>query len=158
VEDLYKLLMQASCGAEHAAIDRESARLRLEQELASLVNGPVEPLLDPIAPAGVYVRVHLRPFVALNLNPEFLVKSFVNTIENPSQSRNGYSGFVEVAAGLCREGLLPFVEPETTSYLEGMLAAGLPAVHHSEAYVESFHPAYRVVGSQFLPRDWLPAD
>jgi hypothetical protein len=158
VEDLYKLLLQASRGAEHATLDRESAQLHMERELASLGEGPGEPLVDPITPSGMIVRVHLRPFASLNLNPELLVNAFMGTMNNLSHSRDGYSGFAEVAAGLCRDGLLPFIEPKVTSYLEGMQAAGLPAVHHSNIFVENYRPAYRVIERQFLPQEWLSED
>ncbi len=158
VEDLYKLLLQASRGAEHASTDKQSARERLEQEFASLENGPMEPLVDTIAPSGIYVRVHLRPFASAHLNPDLLWNAFQGTLENLSHSRDGYSGFAGIAAGLCRDDLLPFAEPKLTSFLEGMHAAGLPAIHHSETFLNHYRPAYRVVEKQFLPREWLSAD
>jgi len=49
--DLYKLIYQAAMGSMHAVPEREEARSRLEQEIASLGEGPAEPLLDPIARA-----------------------------------------------------------------------------------------------------------
>lgn len=158
IEDLYKLLLQASRGAEHVALNRESARRRMDEEFASLVDGPVEPLLDPIAPSGIYVRVHLRAFATLDLNPDHLVNAFITSMENLPHSRDGYAGFSSVAAALCREGLLPFIEPKVTSFLEGMQAASLPAIHHSSVFVENYYPAYRVVESQFLPKEWLSMD
>ena len=38
--------------------------------------------------------------------------------------------------------------------VEEMRLGGFPAVHHSEAYTDAYHPAYRVVALSSLPEDF----
>ena len=149
VEDAYKLLHQGVFGTEHAAPDLASARLMLKQELQAMDSGPdaAEPLAEPISPAGAVVRVHLRPYVAAGGDPEALLVAFVET------------------AGLARGGLdelrcaARVVEEEAgdrwpagawRAFVDRMVEAGLPARHHSEAFMAAYRPAYRVVSAHLF--------
>lgn len=87
--DLYKLLHQATEGAEHAVSDRASASAWLQRELGSLGAGPTgeEPLIDPLGDAARYVRVHLRPYLRRGGDPDTLLEAFIAT------ANAGSSGF-----------------------------------------------------------------
>jgi hypothetical protein len=150
VKDLYKLVHQAALGSEHALSDEARVRRWLSEELARLGPGPGDPLIDPISPDGRIVRVHLRPFKTLHLDPEALLSAFIRTAREfpPSPSRLGeYSA---AAARLATEGELPFDTSQVSTFFAEMQAASYPAAHHSPAYVAAYHPAYRVIARELL--------
>ncbi|MCK5635435.1 MAG: hypothetical protein KAI06_10120, partial [Anaerolineales bacterium] len=49
VQDLYKLIHQASMGSEHAIQDLDVTRAFLEREVNELADGPEEPIQDIIS-------------------------------------------------------------------------------------------------------------
>ena len=158
IDDLYKLLLQASKGAEHIVTDRQSVAQWLDRELASLDGGPVEPLIEDINPVDEFVRVHLRPFAKNQLDKDQLLEAFLSTTALVSYSMMNFSSYATLAARLCAQGLLPFPEAQVKSYLDKMQTEGLPAMHHSQNYRELYHPAYRVVARCLLPSQWLSLD
>ncbi len=152
LEDVYKLAHQACLGSEHAVPDRAHAERWLERELAHLGDGPPEPTIDPVAPDGRILRVHLRPFLAGGGNAPELLDAFVRTA-------NGFRGSTErlVACwagveALAAAGALPYGGADAAAFGWRMADAGYPAVHHSAAYGAAYRPAYRVVAREFLPR------
>jgi hypothetical protein len=144
IPDLYKLIHQASFGSEHALANPERARAWLAQEAAEMGPGPDEPLLDPLS--DEIVRVHLRPYQAAGGAWEPLFAAFARTA-------NEYRGSAQVfeqswqAVGR----LSPFTAADLDAYARVRAGQGYPAVHHSDAYVELYRPAYRVVWNQLLP-------
>ncbi|HET7041456.1 MAG TPA: hypothetical protein VFI13_05540, partial [Gemmatimonadales bacterium] len=78
-EDLYKLLHQGAMGSEHAMHDTAGARRWMVNELATMGEGPPEPLVDTIAPGGAIVRVELRPWVATGRSTDSLLAAFIAT-------------------------------------------------------------------------------
>ena len=149
VEDAYKLLHQGVFGTEHAAPDLASARLMLERELRALDRRPgvSEPLAEAISPAGRVVRVHLRPYLAAGGDPEALLVGFVETaglVRGGVDELRCAAGVVERIAGD------RWPTSAWSAYVDRMVAAGLPAVHHSEAFAAAYEPAYRVVSADLL--------
>ena len=148
--DLYKLLHQAAMGSEHAAPDEMTARPWLEREIRNLGEGPGDPLIDPIAPGGEIVRVHLRPYLAAGYEPERLLHALLRTGREHRGSTERLAEWGQVAAQMAEAGWLPF-GPELRELLQERAAQGYGAAHHSRQYVESYRPAYRVVTAAFLP-------
>lgn len=156
IDDLYKLIHQAAMGAEHALTDLAEVGEGLMHELTHLDLGPSESLIDPISPGGQVVRVHLRPFAALQLEQGGLLRAFIRTAEiSPSTER--LDDFAKVAIQLAGEGYLPFAADRVRRYLAEQRASGFPAVHHSREYERSYKPAYRVVARCFLTEEILAA-
>lgn len=153
--DLYKLIYQAAMGSRHAVPDREEARSRLEQEIASLGEGPDEPLLDPIASRGVIVRVHLRTLVKKVLQPDDLLEAFLLTANEFKGEERILKSYMIQSIELADHGLIHIRLRDLTRYLGLMSSAGFPHVHHSEEFNRAYHPAYRVVARQYLPKEWL---
>ncbi|HUF75330.1 MAG TPA: hypothetical protein VMM35_03590 [Longimicrobiales bacterium] len=155
VEDVYKLLHQGVFGSEHAAPDVASASAMLEQEIATLgrTDGGAEPLVEPIAPDGRVVRVHLRPYLAMGGDPERLLVAFLETAASVRGSTDELRCAAEVvdrlAAGRWSAG-------EWRAFLDRMIAARLPAIHHSEPFEGEYQPAYRVVAGDLLPLLGMP--
>lgn len=145
LDDLYKLVHQGALGSEHAVTDEAHARVRLTQEIAGMELGPEEPLVDAVVPDGAIVRVHLRPYVRLGLDPELLLETFVRTAREFRGSPERIEAGLAEAARLVREGRLGFLEADVVAFGERMRRSGFPAIHHSDEYVAEYRPAYRVV-------------
>jgi hypothetical protein len=153
INDLYKLIHQAAMGPEHLLSDKAGLRDRLNQELAHLSAGREELLVDPISPDGRIVRVHLRPFVQFQFQPEPLIQAFILTAREVTPSVEHLSEYAEVAIHLGGEGTLPFSAGQLTSFMTAMQTKGFPAVHHSRIYRQLYQPAYRVVLKELLPKE-----
>lgn len=149
IQDLYKLLHQASLGSEHAISNPESARRWLAQELAEMEEGILEPLIDPISPDRKIVRVHLRPLVSYGYDSDLLLDAFVRTANN-------YRGDTQLLEQYWQDavGMAGFSIRETNEFFSALKEKNFPAVHHSAEYKKLYHPAYRVVFLAFVPETW----
>jgi hypothetical protein len=147
-QDVYKLVFQAVMGSRHAGLDSAMAAAWLAREVAALGPGPAEPMLDTISTDGRMVRVNLRPYLAAGGSPDALLDAFLRTAReyegSPARLRRELAE-VERLAG---EGVVPLSRAVLHAYFARMRAQGFPAVEHSNAYEEAYHPAYRVV---YLP-------
>lgn len=149
-EDVYKLLHQAVMGSEHAAPNEASARAWLLRELAELGPGPDEPLVDPIAPGGAIVRVHLRPFAQRNLDTERLLEAFLRTAAGARGSLATLEEALGIAERLASAGTLGPRQDEMLGLHLRARQEGFPAVHHSREFARLYRPAYRVVARAFF--------
>ena len=144
-EDVYKLLFHAAMGSAHAARDREWAEQWLRSEMAGMGQGPEEPLIDIVSPDGRIARVHLRPWRDRGLDASMLLEAFLETARRHDASPAVLELYMERALPAAMRAL-----PGTASFFERMRKAGLPIVHHSEAFRSAYRPAYRVVDPGLL--------
>jgi hypothetical protein len=152
IQDLYKLIFQASFGSEHAVAGRAAAHRWLERELRELAPGPEEPIIDPISPDGSIVRINLRPYLAARKALACLLAAFARTARGYHGTEAALHRYWHDAEHMAAAGLLPFAPEALHRFFAEMQAASFPAVHHSAAYTAAYHPAYRVVRSEFLGR------
>ena len=149
IQDLYKLAFQAALGAEHAAANLDANHNYLMQELSGLVEGPVEPPVDPISPDGRILRVHLRPFIMAGGNPLKLSQAFWNS----SRAYHGTEDLLRLfwleAQHLVEAGEVSLELSELEQYFSDRQAGEFQPVHHSKAYREAYKPAYRVVLQEY---------
>lgn len=148
IQDVYKLIHQAALGSEHAAPDPESARKWMEREIAEIGDGPSEPVIDPISLDGEIVRVHLRPYVLSGGSIEKLVEAFIHTA---NEHRGEIALLERYWAAAVRLGHFPAAEMD--EFIQPLKAENYPAVHHSAAYRNAYHPSYRVVSQKVA--SWL---
>ena len=154
IQDVYKLVHQAALGSEHAVSDTAAALRWMEREIASLADGPDDPLFDPLTPDSQLVRVHLRPYLAEGGDPDALVRAFVETANTYPGSEERLRRFWQYAERSAAAGTLPFSPDAMATFLAKQAEAGYPAVHHSARYEAAYAPAYRVVARHHL--DTLP--
>ena len=148
--DVYKLLHQAALGNSHSVSNPEEVIRRLESELLD-VQGPSEPLWEPISPDGRLVRVHLRPYAAGKHDIQSLAMAVVQTAMNYPPAPERLAKFCACTGDLASEGILPFKRAEVVTFFEEIAEHGYPAVRHSKEYREAYKPSYRVVGLELLP-------
>jgi hypothetical protein len=147
VQDVYKLLFQANFGVEHFLTDTAGVRKNLLDELATMdttVHG--EQLIEPISPTDEIVRINLRPFKQLRLDPEKLVQTmFRSASETRPHTEEFYHDWNEFTA-LVRYGFLKFPMKDMQEWDARVSAGNLQPAHHSQQYyIELYRPAYRVV-------------
>jgi len=150
VQDIYKLLHQACLGSEHNIQDELEARDWLERELAGMGDGPDDPLMDRLSPAGQILRIHLRPYLRAGKDPEKLLQAFLNTAQSWRGSSKLLKEYGVTAAWLVQRGSWSIRWEEIESFFVKMEEKDFPAMHHSKVYIRLYRPAYRVVASQFL--------
>jgi hypothetical protein len=147
--DVYKFLHQAIYGPGHAIPDPDAAARWLDSELEDL--GPPrvgEPPCEVLGGSPILVRVNLRPFATGGGDAGELLDAFVATAgEIHGQPGQMGEAIKIVVRWLRSDGAKKLAEG--LERLGGKLAPeGYPAIHHSEAYIEAYHPAYRVITSE----------
>ena len=107
------------------------------------------PLTDETG--GMFVRVHLEPLARYGIPLSRLAELFVRSSEVRTGSTDGMLKKLSLLKEICRQGKTPFDEETLSAFLKKYVAAGCPAIHHSETYRRLYHPAYRVICREFLP-------
>jgi hypothetical protein len=146
VQDVYKLLYQANFGVAHLLTDTAEVRKYLLDELGTMdttIHG--EQLIERISLTNEIVRINLRPFKRLQLDPEKLVAAmFLSASQTKPDTEAFYHDWNEFS-GLVRYGLLEFPIKDLEEWNARVAVGNLEPAHHSEQYMEFYKPAYRVV-------------
>lgn len=145
IQDVLKFLHQSAFGCEHFVASLEKATDYIENEYA---NGVCDAQIEPLD--GAYCRVPLC-VMRQGLRAETLGKLFVASAKREENGLLALKEKLEAAKQLVREGLLPFAENAFEEAVAQWAADGYPAVHHSDIFRESYHPAYRVIAKEFVP-------
>ncbi len=153
VQDLYKFVYQAVLGSEHAVEEATFARQSIEREWAALRHGPPEPLLEPLTPDSLYLRVNLRPFLARGGDPDDLLAAFMATAKGAAGSQARLNRFRGYALRSARAAEIAFSSREMDAFFDTQQRFGLSPVHHSPQYEAAYAPAYRVVGRKQI-QEW----
>lgn len=147
IEDAYKWLYQATRGGEHAVADETGPRRWLDAEWKTLgPSAPGEPLVVPLRPDGLVVRLNLRPYRASGGGREELLAAFLRSARrfeaDPAAFR---AAWTELGERL-RQGPRGRLDRDGWERLEAEASrAGYPALHHHPAYAAATRPAYRVL-------------
>ncbi len=150
-QDVYKLAFQAALGSRHFGLDSAMAAEWLAREVATLGDGPREPMLDTIAPDVGMVRVNLRPYLASGGDREALLRAFLRTAREFRGSSARLRRCLAEVERMAAAGEVPLARSALHAYFQRMRAQGYPAVEHSVVYETAYRPAYRVVLGAFLP-------
>ena len=145
-QDVYKLFFEAAFGVGHVLADSSAAVSELMDELASVDStSSGELLLEPISLYQDVVRVNLRSFKALNLNPSLLVKVMFQSARETLPDTLLFTRLWNEFSSLVRYGMLRFPADEVRVWNAKVEAGSIEAVHHSPEYTAADRPAYRVV-------------
>lgn len=149
-QDLTKALYQAEFGCGHFVADREKGLKWLVSEEKELAEAPREiqpPFIEPLG--GGYCRIHLSLMKEYGLSCETLFSLFALSAETPSGSMDSFREALDQMEEMILSGELPVDQESARAFLTEYRAAGCPATHHSEAFRQSYSPAYRVVRTDF---------
>lgn len=140
-QDVIKLCYQAARGAEHLLADLTRARAYFDREYAATPVTPAMPLFELLSED--VARVNIAAWKAAGLPAEWLFRMFVNTATVARDGADLLADYITQADALV--GDMPGWQEALAAWTE----QGRPAVHHSGAYRESEHPAYRIVNARF---------
>ena len=147
--DFYKLLYQGFFGVGHIMDEGALDWLRSEAEKLDIEENPDERLLEEVSADGKIVRVNLRPYLRRGLPLEGLLDAMEKTALREG-SREEFLEAWDVFKGLAASGEVR-VDSGELEALDGELQREGPSPHHhSNAYREEYHPAYRIVRREFL--------
>lgn len=139
--DAVKLIYQNEFGGGHLIRDEEACRAYLRREYASVEKDPQMPLYEDIG-NGI-VRVNLAAVQEEEL--EALSDAFIRSAAQQSGDLQRFLEKLELLRRLTAEGCFGFDSKALQGYLTDYEQAGFPAVSHSPAYRQAYHPAYRIV-------------
>lgn len=137
-EDEIKFVFQACLGMGHLLADRDTVARRIAAELDALTPGPEEPPVTPLSPA--WCRLSLPRAAALGLTPDMIAGLMLT-----SPAPDGFTR--QDVHDLCRQ-ILPDADPARLADI--LDEACLPS--HSRAYRDRYHPAYRVISTDWQHR------
>ncbi len=145
-EDIFKYLFHSAMGCEHLVSDADAALRYVQSEYAAMCDA-IDARIDALD--GAYSRVHLG-ILTQGLRPETLAKLFCLSAKNEPNGKALLAQKLEVARKLIEDGTLPSELAEFDRKLAAWRDAGFPAVHHSSAFREHYHPAYRVLANKYV--------
>ncbi len=150
LQDVYKLVHQATMLSEHAVVDSQMASKYLLSEVRLLRGENLGPLCDPISPSEKLVRINLGAFNQTGEDPKALASAFVKTAYTHEGSVARLERFWGYAESAAAAGKLPYSVEEMQAYFAARAAEGHAPVHHSQRYRSAYQPAYRVVKRKLL--------
>ena len=150
--DAVKLIYQNEFGGGHLIRDEKKCLEFLQNEYRSVPQAADSPLLEDIG--NGFFRVNLSALDASGMTIDALGAAFIRS----SRHRGSMDSFLEkltVLRSLTKSGQMPFSPEALDAYLADYEKAGFPPVSHSETYRNAYHPAYRVVSQNYLPKQVL---
>lgn len=152
LQDVIKMCYQAVFGVEHMLADIEKAKQYFYQEYKATSAAFSIPLYEPISES--FCRINLAAWKARDLDPAELFELFVASANyNVSGTRTDLNNCAKSVEKIISKGLLPFSLEEWRGYYIQYKNNGMLPVHHSEAYRQAEHPAYRIVQKSLLNAD-----
>ena len=153
MQDLLKLVHQASFGGGHMIENPEKSLLYLQEECKKLKSktNPNELLYEYIS--HDMVRINLRPYLEANFDLNYLNQIFVQTANEHQKDENQIKRYLDYLKSLFRNKLINLEYEKALSAISEYEASGFLPLHHSEQYVEAYHPAYRIVNKKFITQE-----
>ncbi len=142
-QDVVKMCFQAAYGAEHLLADLDSARRYLEKEYNETKAEEgllIEQISDKVT------RINLASWKQHDLPLDWLFNMFVASCKVESNGKEIFDEYLKSAEEVIKKTEVNFSKQEWDDYLK---AYDNKAVHHSEQYRTSEHPAYRIVSSTY---------
>ena len=147
IEDIFKFLYQSAFGCEHLLPEPEAAAEFIRREAAGMEAVNVA-LVEPLD--GPYCRISLA-YLRQGLHPDTFAKLLCLSAKHEPDGKAALLEKLEMAKSLVHEGLLPFTMQEFLDALSKWEARGYPPMHHAEHFRQVYHPAYRLIGAQYVP-------
>lgn len=146
--DVVKHCYQAAFGAEHMLTDPDRAHAYLLREWEATEPRADLPIAEPISDA--VARVHLAALKARGLSAEGLFPLFIASAQVEDGGKDVFLAYLDEAEHVIEAGHAAFSLAAWKAFMTAYGEAGMPAVHHSDAYREAEHPAYRVIRRSLL--------
>lgn len=158
LQDCIKLLYQRILGSEHMFMESDRCyRLLLEEKDRIGTDSSFPPYEDL---GGNCCRFHLLPLSLGSTESDrdystlhTLCRLFLKSMPTLSEHANEKKAFFEEALtwllDWVREGVLPFSATEAEQFLALYQKKDCPAIHHSSRFRDAYHPAYRLLRTDY---------
>jgi hypothetical protein len=153
--DVYKLLHQATMGSEHAVPSATEAAAWMAREVATLGDGPHEPMVDTLGSDGRFVRIHLRPYLAAGGSTDSLVAAFVETARSFAPDTSALACALASWRSVADSSPTTWNPDSLDVFIRARKASGYGAIEHSGSFVAKYRPAYRVIARGLLRSGWF---
>jgi ubiquinone/menaquinone biosynthesis C-methylase UbiE len=149
----YKLLYQSVYGIGHLLKHGDGASLEhLRREAVPLRRVRFhENLIDPLDEDWRLVRLNLRPYARVARDVADLMPAMVETARLVSGTPQLMTERVKLTAHWLRK-RVPFLSNAMLRLGVRMALNDYPPIHHSDWFERHYHPAYRVVLKDLIPR------
>jgi len=157
LQDIYKNFFQDRFGPEHAIIDTASAKLYLENELASFeTSNNVE--IEFLGINHNYVRINLITIKQGKIPQEKLLSAFHNSAKKVNQNDvKAWQSEWEKIVNIIERMILNIPDFEKDKIeIENLLKQGKYAVRHSTVFHETYKPHYRTVDKNIYEQELKP--
>ena len=145
IQDAYKLIYQSVYGIGHILGKPEMAQKYLILEFESIDANDDEQLIENISLSGELIRLNLRPYKFHSGNISLLFQAMLRSAATTSGSREILLAWWDQFKLAVFENALNFGKEDLKIFDHQLKLNNYPAMHHSPAYRESNHPAYRVL-------------
>ncbi len=125
--------------------DKSNVQRYIEREYSELFDNGAN---DAEALDGEYTRVNLS-CLSKGLSSETLANIFCLSARKEDDGAERLAEGVAVLEELVKTGEIPLESDTFSLALEKWRKAGYPALHHSDAFRRTYHPAYRVVANRY---------
>lgn len=156
--DCIKLLYQRILGSEHMFMEPARCYQLLCDEKKKIGTDPTFPPYEELG--GNSCRFHLLPLVVdfskstgdfsqLHTLCSLFLKSMPVLSDHAEEKKALLDHALTWLLGWIREGILPFNPEESRQFVMLYRKKGCPAVHHSQSFRNAYHPAYRLLRTDY---------
>ncbi len=142
-QDFVKLAYQSAFGCGHMVKDFETACERVKSECLS-----DRPYVYTEDIGNGYMRLHLNGG-EIPVSPETVARMFCMSAEAVADDKNTFFAYAEGLKTLSREGRIAPLVDEIVRLLLKFEAGDFAPVSHTETYLNSYYPAYRVIKAEY---------
>ena len=146
--DIFKYIHQSTFGCEHLVSSLQAATDYISAEYENTSLPEDAPLVEPLD--GAYSRVYLT-WLNQGLSAQTFGKLFFESAKTETDGKAEAENKLAVAHALASENSLPFPADAFEKAALQWQQNNYPAMHHSEAFRNTYHPAYRVIANKYIP-------
>ena len=149
LQDCIKFLYQRILGGEHLLSDADRCFRYIKEEKEAIGTAYDATPIEDIG--GGYCRFHLLPLSDDIETLRTVCKLFeasvniINALSDSELKQKAFLDALESLISMIKKGELPYEYESSQQFLDIYKKKGCPAIHHSEAYREAYHPAYRLM-------------
>ena len=157
LQDIYKNFFQDAFGPGHLLKDPEASLISLQEELSNFERSKLKPLIEPLGYEHKFVRVDLDVIKKDIVHYEDFARAFIESgdyfsVPNLEEWIDEWQQILEIIESLDLN--IPNFEAEK-EILNEMLKNGEYVVHHSQQYIDSYDPHYRIIQKDIFDKELL---
>ena len=153
LQDIYKNFHQDRFGPGHAIANPESVMQYLEYELSTMDDVDMSQQIEPLGWEHRFVRIPLTMVKEGKIGKEDLNALFIESaFEIPSEAGDEWKKEWEQITQIIQKRKLPVKNfEEDKIFIDSLLSENpMVALHHSNAFNESYYPHYRIVKKELF--------